>query len=178
MLQTQSQVFSMLFLHFVQLYCIAKCNSNMEIPCSAFLLLSRTSSLSFWSRWTSPETGISCVAFIFYTTCSCTKWEILWVISGDTSPSKKRRGMPGHVWPNYLADPAPIACSELGNPRLNARFHPTDVGWNLGWTREFPTPTCIELSNSALFYCCICWSAVSAWMTILRVRAGSPWTRV
>ena len=28
----------------------------------------------------------------------------------------------------------------VGNFRFNPRFHPTPVGWNLGLTREFPTP--------------------------------------
>ncbi len=31
----------------------------------------------------------------------------------------------------------------VGNFRVNPRFHRTDVGWNLGLTREFPTPTCL-----------------------------------
>ena len=30
---------------------------------------------------------------------------------------------------------------EVGNFRVNPRFHPTNIGWNLGSTRVSPTPT-------------------------------------
>ena len=33
-----------------------------------------------------------------------------------------------------------LTITGAGNFRVNPRFHPMSVGWNLGLTREFPTP--------------------------------------
>ncbi len=46
--------------------------------------------------------------------------------------------------PVYNFRPAPlwrrlVSKIRVGNFRGDSRFHPTPVGWNLGWTREFPT---------------------------------------
>ena len=45
-----------------------------------------------------------------------------------------------HEMPRFFR---PQVC-RVGNFRVHPRFHPTTVGWNLGWTREFPSPTCVS----------------------------------
>ena len=43
---------------------------------------------------------------------------------------------------------------EVGNSRAHSRFHSSDVGWNLEWTRKFPTMILfccsLDLSRSGL----------------------------
>ena len=54
----------------------------------------------------------------------------------------------------YLCECRDVAyykSAEVANPSVNPRFHPTNVGWNLGLTRKFPT------SESAASLWVACW---------------------
>ena len=43
----------------------------------------------------------------------------------------------------------------LGNLRVNPRFHPTSVHWNLGFTWEFPTATSVSVNFASLVTSCV-----------------------
>ena len=75
----------------------------------------------------------------------------------------------------YLTHPLAKFCeitteAGVGSFHVHPRFHPTDVGWNLGWTRKLPTPAeghklvfdllcAILLRVEISTKWCICWNS-------------------